>query len=184
MVHKKYGHATEVLLLLAGLFAVLFLGFSRFRHHAGPSVNAADISISNTALNRKTSSWMVETLDDPYTGVTVTTAMNILDGDNSLVIRRTGNKLECYVNTGQMFSPGERESGQGSTVHYRFDDGKEINQQWRLSDDHQSLIYPGDPKEFLSELATSKTFAFGFKNTSGTLQTVTYDVAGLPAALQ
>lgn len=127
---------------------------------------------------------MVETLDDPYTGVTATTAMNILDGDNSLVIRRTGNKLECYINTGQMFSPGKRESGQDSTVHYRFDDGKEISQQWRLSDDHQSLIYPGDPTEFLSELATSKTFAFAFKNASGTLQTVTYDVAGLPAALR
>ena len=107
-----------------------------------------------------------------------TTAMDMLDGDNSIVIRQTGAKLECYINTGRFL---ERAGNRRTMVEYRFDDGESFHQIWNISNNNSSLIYPGDPQEFLQQLAGAKTLQFQFLPMNNTLQTITYEVAGLPS---
>lgn len=186
MAQQKFRRTVDAWLLLAGFFVILVLGY--FKAHApvpapGDAVRAAVI----VAPAPVRSSWLVETLDDPYGSITATIAMNIADADNSLVVRRAGNKLQCYVNTGQVLLPdthGSNEDAEDATVQYRFDSGKEISRQWALSADKHGLLCPDNPAPFLSEMAKAKSFVFGFKSSDGTTHTVTYDVSGLPAELQ
>lgn len=112
------------------------------------------------------------------------TAMDILDGDNSIVIRQKEGKLECYINTGKFLETPKNVDNRHSVVRYRFDKGKDISQIWTVSDDNKSLVYPGNPKEFLKQLAAAKTFAFEFRPANAIPQNVAYDVAGFPVEFQ
>lgn len=147
------------------------------------SVSAASISSDRLSVPGGIPVWETEALDDPYTGVTTNTAMDILDGDNSIVIRRCKGNLKFYINTGKFLGTGGMNTGR-AVVRYRFDDGEMVRQTWKISTDNQALIYPGNPAEFLKQFAAAKTLVFNFTPAKAKAQSILYHVSGLPVEFQ
>jgi len=146
------------------------------------SVSASAASISSSP-DPAASAWEIEALDDPYTGVMTNIAMDILDGNNSVVIRGYRGRFECYINTGKFIGTGGLNNGR-AVVRYRFDDGKTVRQTWKISSDNQALIYPGNPAEFLRQFAAAKTLTFEFTPANASAQSILYNVTGLPIEFQ
>lgn len=187
MSPKNDFRAVSVCLLSVAILFIIYFLVPRATGNSDTIVSAStesSLSAADPTSIDRHSAWQVEKIDDPYTGVMTATAMNILDGDNSIVVRQREGKLECYINAGKFLERINSTDSRHSMIRYRFDNGADISQMWTISDDNKSLVYPGDPKEFLSQLAAAKTFAFEFTPAGSVSQNVAYDVAGFPMQFQ
>jgi hypothetical protein len=127
-------------------------------------------------------SWHLTSNTNAVTGEVTTGATldSPTDEAQSIVIRLTGKKLECYVNTNAFLETVDNVESHISTVQYKFDDGKVVRQGWLLSSDNEALFYPGNCAPFIAQLRKAKTLALEFRPSDKVPQTITFDVEGFP----
>ncbi len=123
------------------------------------------------------SNWHVDTSTDSIDGAK-TTVLACGDGDERIIIRFRGNRLEAYVTTPEIVD------NEDAPVRIRFDDGKPISQQWSRSEDYTAVFAP-DPRWLLAKLQRSKKFYIEYHPYQKVPETLSFDVAGLvvPSAL-
>jgi hypothetical protein len=104
-------------------------------------------------------------------------------GDQSIVVRRIGRKLDCYVTTGKFLETTENMHSRRSLVKYKFDEGNIVRQSWIISGDNTALFFPGNPTAFLQKLGNSKRFVIEYAPTDMISETASFDVSSLPSEL-
>jgi hypothetical protein len=102
------------------------------------------------------------------------------NGRVTMVIRRRGRKLECYLATDQFLETSQNIETHKSPVSYRFDDGAIVRQAWEISSDNTALFYPGNPRPFLDKLRQSQRLVVQFEPADAIPQTATLDVSNFP----
>lgn len=126
------------------------------------------------------SPWRVDTSKNELSGEPTITAINGY-GDESMVIRRRGRKLDCYVTTGEFLETLDNMNNRIAPVKYKFDDGPIVRQGWTLSDDNTALFYPGNPKTFLQKMRRANRFVIEYSPSQKVPQTESFDVSPFPA---
>lgn len=124
--------------------------------------------------------WQVEHSTNPVTGEVTTIAGLVYQGDQQLIIRRVGKKLELYITTGKFLETVDNVDSRASTVQYKIGTGKVIRQLWSIGADNETLFYPGSPVAMLEQIRSATSLSFEFRPADEVPQTVTFDVTGLP----
>jgi len=100
--------------------------------------------------------------------------------DQTIVIRLTGKKLECYLDTGKFLETVDNMESNLSVVKYKFDDGPIVRQSWSMSSDHEALFYPGNPSAFLQKMRKAKRFIIEYKPADVIPETASFDFPPFP----
>ena len=125
-----------------------------------------------------TSPWIFSRSKNELSGEETVTAA---DGysDVGIVIRK-GKKLELYVKTGKFLETLENLHTGRSLVKYKLDDGPIVRQEWYLSENNNSLFYPGNPLAFIQKLRKAKRFVMEYQPSETIPETLSLDVSLFP----
>ena len=98
----------------------------------------------------------------------------------NLIVRQRGSKLECYISSGD--SPDELDpaSKGRSPVKYRFDDGNQVKEQWRMSVHGTALLYPGDALEFVKTIRKSQRLEMEVSRSGDSADVEVFDLGLFP----
>lgn len=166
--------------LLAILFGALALGFTACKSGSSPSSASPEQKPVTAETPTPPSPWRVSRSWNEVTGEETITAITGW-GEQTLVIRQIGKKLECYLTTGQFLETVDNMHSNLSVVKYKFDDGPIVRQAWHMSSDYDALFYPGDPSAFLKKMRKAKQFAIEYAPADVVPQTVSLDISQFPA---
>ncbi len=128
------------------------------------------------------SPWNVSVTRNELSGESNITAIDGF-GDESIVIRLRGKKLDCYVTTGKFLETVENLDSRRTAVKYKFDDGEIVRQAWIISDDNTALFYPGNPAAFLSKMRRAKKFVIEYSPADTIPETESFDVSQFPSEI-
>lgn len=103
-----------------------------------------------------------------------TTVLTNGQGNQNILIRFKGPRLDAYVITPEMVGHDD------VSVRIRFDEGKPIRQTWERSKDYHALFSP-DPRGLLAKLQNSKKFYFEYHPYQKLPETLIFNVDGLVA---
>lgn len=106
--------------------------------------------------------WSFSASTDPVNGKRITEAIR-----GPLHFRCTAGVLEAYVTTTDVTASG--------FVEYRFDAGTPRSELWSESTNFQALFYPGNKRNFASEVARSSELLFRYSRFLGGTRTVSID---------
>jgi hypothetical protein len=126
------------------------------------------------------SPWRVSSSTNALTGEVNITAINGY-GDQSIVVRLRGSKLDCYVTTGKFLETADNMDSRRSLVKYRFDDGPIVRQSWTISDDNTALFFPGNATTFLRQMHSAKRFVIEYSPADVIPETASFDVTSFPS---
>jgi len=126
-----------------------------------------------------TSPWTFSRSKNQLSGEETVTAVDGY-GDVGIVVRRVGKKLELYVKTGKFLETVENLHTGRSPVKYKFDDGAIVRQEWDLSENNNSLFYPGNPMAFIQKLRKAKRFVIEYQPSETIPETLSLDVSLFP----
>lgn len=122
--------------------------------------------------------WQVDKDTNPVSGVVTTVAR--VGGNQNIIIRQIGKRLELYITTNQFLETTDNVETRLAPVQYKLDSGKVVRQSWELSDDNTALFYPGNPKAFIAQMRNANSLAFEYSPSGKVPDTIVFDVTGLP----
>lgn len=128
------------------------------------------------------SPWKVSTSTNELNGVKSITATNGF-GEEAIIVRLIGKKLECYVTTGTFLETIDNLDSRRTLVKYKFDNGGIVQQSWIISDDNTALFYPGNPMAFIKNMRKAKRFVIEYSPAHLVPQTASFDVSLFPSEI-
>jgi hypothetical protein len=101
----------------------------------------------------------------------------------NLIVRQHGSKLECYISSGDAPDEMDLASKRRSPLKYRFDDGPQVKEQWRISVHGTSLMYPGDALEFIETIRKSRRLEMEVSRSGDTADIEVFNLALFPEGI-
>jgi hypothetical protein len=100
-----------------------------------------------------------------------------------LIVRQVGKKLEVYLAAGPTLDDVDPASKNRSLVKYKFDDGEFAREQWIVSQHRTTLLFPGDPLEFIEKIRKARRLDVEVSMAADALDTESFNLALFPEGM-